>query len=183
MTKVLSITILCFIVYVAKAQDTVFLKKEASHRTYTDREPQVFFVELGGPGLLSANYDRRFAKQTDGWGFRGGLGYLNSSDYSLYSVPIGINYLAGRKGKYLELGLNESLLFINVNHNYNYDNSVQIFDTYATDHSTIALTSLTIGYRSQPIVGGFCFRAGLMPYTTFEGSSNLSFYVSFGYNF
>ncbi len=183
MTKLLTITIFCFVVCIAKAQDTVFLKKEARQRTYTDREPQVFFVELGGPGQLSANYDRRFAKQTDGWGFRGGLGYLNSSDYSLYSVPIGLNYLAGKKGKYLEVGLNESLIVVNVTSKYYYNNYVQIFDKKVTDQATIPLTSLTIGYRSQPVIGGFCFRGGLMPYTTFEGSSSLSIYLSFGYNF
>ena len=182
MTKVLIVAVLCFLGYGVYAQDTVYLKKEAKNKVYTDRAPQVVFFELGGPGLLSVNYDRRFAKQTDGWGFRAGIGYLNPMDFSLLSVPVGINYLAGKKGKYFEVGLNESLYFINANRNPGYG-FVDIFDTHVENSKTISLTSLTFGYRSQPLLGGLCFRVGLMPYTTFSGSTNLSAYLSFGYNF
>ncbi len=183
MTKLLIAIILCLPVCFARAQDTVYLKKESNLKTITDREPQAVFVELFGPGLFSINYDRRFKKQTEGWGYRGGLGYINSSgDYSVVTVPVGINYLAGKKGRFFELGLNESLFFVKVNP-INLYYSDALYGVNLDESKTIAVTTATIGYRSQPTNGGFCFRVGLLPYTTFSGPPNLSIYISFGYNF
>ncbi len=186
MTKLFALAALCFFSYVATAQDTVYLKREAKHKTFTDREPQVVFFELGGPGVISFNYDRRFNKQSDGWGFRGGIGYLNSSDYNLVSVPVGVNFLGGRKGRYFEFGLNQSLIFVNNNQNNQspfYTNTTRIYGVDVVDSKTIPLTSMTLGYRSQPVAGGFCFRVGAMPYTTFTQPLGLDIYISFGYNF
>ncbi len=184
MTKILVAAFFCFFFYVSNAQDTVYLKKESKLKTFTDREPQVVFFELGGPGLVSFNYDRRFNKQTDGWGFRGGLGYINSSDYNVVSVPVGINYLGGRRGRYFELGLNQSLIFVKNNQtNQNLFYTTRLYGVDVVDSKTIPLTSMTIGYRSQPVNGGFCFRVGAMPYTTFTQPLGLEIYISFGYNF
>lgn len=42
--------------------------------------------------------------------------------------------------------------------------------------------SLTVGYRSQPVQGGFCFRGGITP--VFIDDVIFPYpYLSFGYNF
>ncbi len=193
--KFLFTAILCFIVILSfsqdtvhlKSQDTIFLKKEAKHKVVTDREPQTVFFELAGPGVgYSFNYDRRCNKQTDGLGYRGGIGHLNTDDVSLVSIPVGINYLGGnkRRGRFFEFGLNQSLVFYKVKPRQNYFwRDTYLLNTKIDQDGTIALTSLTIGYRSQPVRGGFCFRVGLMPYTTYTAPPSVAAHISFGYNF
>ena len=54
------------------------------------------YVELGGPGLASINYDMRFAPKEDGLGFRVGLGGFSIDDESVLFVPLGLNYLLSK---------------------------------------------------------------------------------------
>lgn len=62
------------------------------------------FVELGGPGIASLNYDMRLMKKEDGIGFRvgvGGYSYkidLGFGSYrtSLFTLPVALNYLLGK---------------------------------------------------------------------------------------
>ena len=185
----LKVTILLFLVLnisvVAIAQsDTVFLKKEAKHRIITDRPPQAFYAELGGPGpFYSANYDRRFNNRLDGWGFRAGIGYSFMEEFKVVSFPVGINYLVGdsRRGRYFEVGLNETVMMVGSspydNNSYNY-----FSDNNIPNNSTQFLTSVNLGYRSQPVKGGFNFRGGLLP-LLFRGNAAMSIYISLGYNF
>lgn len=83
---------------------------------------------------------------------------------------IGINHLVGnnKKGRFFETGIN----FTNVSAKYNYSNN-------RYDESLI---SLTLGYRSQPVNGGFCFRGGITP-IFIEGIPIPYPYLSFGFNF
>ncbi len=66
------------------------------------------FLEIFGNGIgFSANYDMRFAKKENGFGFRAGIGiypetFVNSS---FITLPIGINHLAGKAPHHLETGL------------------------------------------------------------------------------
>ncbi len=169
---------------VITAQDTVYLKREARKRIVTDRPPQTLFVDLGGPGIAySANYDTRFYNQTDGLGGRIGIGYNFGGNVHTTTIPIGINYLAGnyKRGHFFEAGFNETLILANFDKSY-YDYDTGIFSTDNSGHQTLLLTSFIFGYRSQPITGGFCFRTGIMPYLI-QNKSNLSIYLSFGFNF
>ena len=164
------------------AQDTVYLRKEGKKKVFTDRPPQAVFAELGGAGLFfSGNYDRRFNKQTDGLGWRAGLGYNFESNYKFTTLPIGINYLAGDKnrGRYFEVGVNSTLLFAS---NNNYNNYNLVGNIYIQPGSTILITIFNIGYRSQPTKGGFNFRGGISPYFI-KNETAITGYLSFGYNF
>ncbi len=176
--------ILASFISLANAQDTVYLKRDARKKMVTDRPPQTLFVDLGGPGITySGNYDTRFYNQTDGLGGRIGLGYNFGGNVHTTTIPIGINYLAGdyKRGRYFEAGFNETIVLANFTKDYdNYDTG--IFTTDNSGHQTILMTSFTFGYRSQPVAGGFSFRTGVMPYLI-QNKSNLSVYLSFGFNF
>jgi hypothetical protein len=169
----------------ANAQkDTIYLKKESKKHLFTDRPPQALFAELGGAGLIfSANYDRRFNKQVDGLGFRVGLGYSFLNDFKFTTLPIGLNYLIGNseRGHYFEAGLNGTLMFVGGSSN-RYGSYNTFGSTIIPYNSTQFLTSVALGYRSQPIKGGFNFRAGIMP-MLLKGDAELNIYLSLGYNF
>lgn len=164
------------------AQDTVYLKKEAKKKVITDREPQAIYAEVGGAGVyFSANYDRRFKKQTDGLGWHAGLGYSFDNYFRFTTLPVGINFLAGNKvkGRFFEVGFNETLLFAGSS---NYTSYSIIDDVYIEPNTTTLITTLNVGYRSQPTKGGVNFRTGLSPYLI-TGNTGINFYLSFGYNF
>lgn len=81
------------------------------------------FLELGGNGLgFSANYDARFKKDEKGLGFRAGVGIfpgVKAADNditifswpTIYAIPFGLNYLAGKAPNYLEAGLGATYLY------------------------------------------------------------------------
>jgi len=154
-------------------RDTIHLKTERRTITVTDRAPQAFYGELWGKGLLfSANYDRRFSKRLDGLGFGIGAGYIKIDNVSLFSLPVGLNYLLGQNGKYFEVGAGATYLSA----------SLSDFDN-ATQHGSTVIGTMTFGYRSQPVHSGFMFRAGINP--IFFKNTFVPYwpYVSFGYSF
>ena len=111
---------------------------------------QSVYFELGGPGIASLNYDRRF-NGSDGLGARIGFGAYGSDDDAIIYLPIGINYLLGKNGRhYFELGGGFTPV---LGHNDPDDDSV-IADTFG---------HLLVGYRLQPANGGFSFRIFLCP--------------------
>jgi hypothetical protein len=171
--------------FIANAQrDTIYLKKESKKKIFTDRPPQAFYAELAGAGLgFSANYDRRFNQKVDGLGFRVGLGYSFQNDFKFTSLPLGVNYLIGNsdKGRYFEAGLNGTLMFVGSSNN-NYTSYNYFGNSRIPYNSTQFVTTINLGYRSQPIRGGFNFRAGLTP-MLLNGETEISAYLSFGYNF
>jgi len=60
---------------------------------------------LLGPGVFySINYDTRFGKKEKGLGMRVGMGAVFTNGEGIVSLPVGLNYLAGRNGNYLEVG-------------------------------------------------------------------------------
>jgi len=74
------------------------------------------FLELGGNGLgFSLNFDSRFKKSENGFGFRAGIGLvpavnsnadiLYPSTPSILTIPFAINHLAGNAPHYFESGL------------------------------------------------------------------------------
>ncbi|MVN89831.1 hypothetical protein GO816_01700 [Mucilaginibacter sp. HME9299] len=137
---------------------------------------QSVYAELAGPGLLfSANYDTRFSKARNGWGARAGAGYLSADNNSILTLPVQINYLLGKQGKYFEVGLGATFVSTKGSNN---DDNFFVFDDASTTIGT-----MTFGYRYQPIDGGFNFRASLNP--IFNKSNFIPYYfgLSFGYTF
>ncbi|HMP85798.1 MAG TPA: hypothetical protein PKE63_00885 [Lacibacter sp.] len=128
------------------------------------------FVEAGGPGLASFNFDTRFAARQDGWGLRLGLGGFVVDNEGAMFVPVTLNHLLGKDGRnYFEVGGGVTIVPF----------------SSATGNSPLAKTSghLIFGYRYQPSNAGVLFRATINP--VFGNGFFWPFYggVSVGYKF
>ncbi len=155
--------------------DTVRLRDIAKQsKIVTDRPPQAVYFQLGGSGpIASANYDRRFGKRVNGVGFSAGLGYWNEFGISIFSIPVSVNYLFGRKNHFLELAAGTTFVSADVDW----------FDSQDENASGF-IHHVNMGYRHQPTQGGFFFRGGISPLFVFEeGGYATSAYLGFGYNF
>src|ERR1035438_2645049 len=62
------------------------------------------YLEAGGPGLLSVNYDMRFTQTQNGAGFRVGIGAFSINSVSVLTIPLGVNYLIGHQTNFFEVG-------------------------------------------------------------------------------
>lgn len=119
-----------------------------------------FFVEAGGPGLLySVNYERIVEND---FGLRVGVSYTSisasaggsSASAAFLTVPVIASYLGLRGGNHiLELGAGGTVV---------YANGAASGTGMAVSGSGMgALGTALIGYRRQPVEGGFQFRIGL----------------------
>ncbi len=127
------------------------------------------FFELGGPGLASVNYDMRFNNNGKGLGFRAGVGGFPSYGVNLVTVPIGINYLASKDNKnFFEFGAGFTAMSAS-------ESGSGIFSG--------SFGHLSLGYRLQPMDGGFTFRAILNPVIVEEGFFPFYAGIGFGWKF
>ncbi|MEN9572114.1 MAG: hypothetical protein RL172_3345 [Bacteroidota bacterium] len=141
--------------------------------TFAQTAAKSVYVELGGPGLASINYDMRLQKKEDGFGFRAGVGGFNIDGTSALFVPVGLNYLLGKDQKnYFEFG--GGITIVSMSDDYYSDNDGNFSTTFG---------HLYFGYRLQPKNGGFLFRAGITP--VFNNNGFIPYYagISFGYKF
>jgi len=148
---------------------TVFAQSEVMKNHDHTSPQQALFVELGGQGLfLTINYDTRFSRSNKGLGGRIGIGYFPFFDFDTTTIPVGLNYLTGKNGKYFETGVGAT-----------YIKTISLFGS--DDVSGIAGT-VTFGFRLQPEKGGFNFRAAVTP---FYGPGGFLPYggISLGYTF
>ena len=185
--------------FIAKAQeykpewqqvDTMTVTRTKAERRLafverTDVVPKSIFVEAGGAGLspLSFNFETRFARQLNGMGLRLGGSFMGIGKSGLVTVPVQLNYLLGRRGRYFEMGAGATLF-----HGYS-----SMFGGLKNDGTkdtyTKLIGTLTFGYRYQPVKGGFMFRVGFAPFfTTSEDDEGFIFmpympYLSLGYSF
>ena len=137
------------------------------------------YIELlGAGGIGSINADIRFKKNhQDGFGARAGFGLgeyfysdLSANSGRYYSVPLGINYLIGKRRNSLELGTVITPEFT--------------FRKVLNDPQVAALAFINLGYRFQPLKEGLVFRAGWQPYySTRSGLSSTFVGASIGYGF
>ena len=128
------------------------------------------YLELGGPGLISVNYDMRLQKSPDGFGFRAGFGGYSINQSRLVLVPLGFNYITSKNNRdYFEAGAGGTIV----------SNSAGSGD--GPFKSSFGF--LNLGYRKQPAEGGYFFRASLVP--VFGRGFFWPYYagVSFGYTF
>ena len=125
------------------------------------------YFELGGNAILySLNYDRRF---TNTWTGRAGLMFVSVEatdpesgdrvDVTLGIVPLMANALLGRGTHRLELGIGP--LFAVGGGEIE---DAEVGDVEEFSGAGLAGVTSTIGYRRQPLGGGFVFRAGLTPF-------------------
>ena len=120
------------------------------------------YTSVSGISLFTVNYDRRFIKQQDQFGFRFGFGVLDQERTSYMIIPIGINYLRGNAPHYIETGFGITVITAH---------------KMGTGYSFVP----SLGYRFQPEEKGVTFRAFVA--TWLSGGFLLSGGVSAGLKF
>jgi len=118
------------------------------------------FLEGGGPGLAySLNYERIFEND---FGLRAGFSYMSfsgsagssSASATMWTVPVLANYLGLGSGNHsLELGAGATLVGVT--------GSGNSMGLSASGSGTLVLGTAILGYRRQPVNGGFQFRIGV----------------------
>ncbi|MFD0767111.1 hypothetical protein ACFQZI_19795 [Mucilaginibacter lutimaris] len=173
----------------ASAQNQYLAKQDSLNKVYANKQGKTVFFELLGPGAVySVNYDTRFAKRPDGWGGRIGLSYYSESGEHLFTAPLVVNYLAGKHGKYFEVGAGITYYNVNTNDVFFDNRYYEVIDPNGgyyvkeKNHNGV-LGTLNFGYRYQPLDGGFAFRTGVSPVFTQDRFLPWWPYVSFGYSF
>lgn len=153
-----------------------------SYGQETFKRKTVYGEFLGAGGLASINFDYRLGKNPEGFGIRTGIGYFQWNNSSLVSIPVIGNYLIGKNGKYLDLGIGARIGYETMV-NEEPSNPDQKFE----EGFRVGTPILNIGYRYQPLEGGFNFRAGFSPYVNIytNGGSDIFWmpHLSFGYTF
>lgn len=187
----------CLISSVASllAQDNTALGNEFTSQLKTRRavlepsevRPISLYAEAGGTALslLSINVDTRFAKTLNGWGGHTGISFMKVDNFSYLTIPVGVNYLLGKRGKYFELGAGATAM-LSFGKKYESDGSSVRRSNELWSTSGIAGT-LKIGYRYQPVNGGFSYGFGFAP-VLFKLGDELTFwpylpYLRIGYTF
>ncbi len=191
--RLVFITILPIMSLGAEAQQT----SETPNRS-------IYLELLGASNIVGVNYDARFKTESP-WGYRIGLGYTYSEEYSMFSgsnslrgadIPLEINYLLGKKHSKIDLGFGLNLGYYTEKYDtWEISQTGEVDGThyYESEYAGEAKHSLwgyyffgNIGYRYQP-THGLQFRAGLSPSFNLGGkhavSKSIFPYVSFGYVF
>jgi hypothetical protein len=144
-----------------KRSDTTIVQRDST-KADSGVKAQSWYVEVGGAGLaISGNYDARFKKERNGWGYRVGVGFFASGGNNVFTVPFQINYLIGEHSHMLELGAGTT--FLNSN-GTNVGTSKFEFDKV-----TGFIGTATIGYRFQPEHKGINVRIAFVPILYDEG--------------
>lgn len=137
---------------------------------------KALYVELGGPGIASINYDMRFSKSEKGFGGRVGIGGFSIGTKeergTVIFVPLAINYIMTKDDrKYFELGAGITPVILKETSSNNNENIRSSFG------------HVNFAYRYQPKEGGVFFRAAITP--IFSKSFFWPYYggLSIGYKF
>lgn len=138
------------------------------------------YAELGGPGVVSFNFDTRFSNRDDGLGGRIGIGGFTFRDWfddgrtTVIFIPVGLNYLLGKDGKnYFEMGASVTPVITSYKGSASGDN-----ETFSSTFGNVLF-----GYRLQPKNGGFTFRGFVSPIISGEGIFPFYGGISLGYKF
>jgi hypothetical protein len=151
---------------VKKSAEIIKIKKSSLKNSF------VYLEMLGSGGVYSLNYDFRFNKHiTNKWGLRTGIEFLpiNTVNYSgdilKYStvlLPFIVNYLVGKKNKFLELALGAVYVF-------KWRNGKLLAQEYEYFIRNInrripnVYGAFSIGYRRQPVKGKIMWGVSLTP--------------------
>ena len=153
-----------------------------------------FFVEFGGPGIImSANLDGRFQSDTRlGLGYRIGVGfgvgnfeekqindpyggtYDGEVTRTIYSFPIGLNYIFGKPKTSATFEVGGGVSFLS--------RKVSLYN-YEVEKPGHVIGFLTFMYRVTPVNGGMTFRIGFTPIIGTAGDLFPMGAIGFGYAF
>jgi hypothetical protein len=140
------------------------------------------FLEVGGNGGLgSVNFDSRFNKTEKGLGYRAGFGFIPptysfaDSRPSIWTIPVGLNYLIGGHRHYLETGLGITYYFFK-------GTTSDVWGIHENDKGNGFVFIPSAGYRYAPDGKAFQGRLFVSPLINSAGAS---FYWGFsgGYKF
>ena len=122
--------------------------------SYAQKETigKAVYVEAGGAGLLSINYDMRVTNSQGGLGFRAGFGGWSLKNSKAVFVPLGLNWITSKNKKdYFEAGAGGTIVS---NSNTSAERTSPFYKSFGW---------LNLGYRRQPAEGGLFWRATLVP--------------------
>ncbi|WP_345947830.1 hypothetical protein ABDD95_13340 [Mucilaginibacter sp. PAMB04274] len=175
---------------------TLKVSAQTADSISTHRAQNVFAELLGAGVTFSVNYDTRFGNRRDGLGGRLGAGFFAEDGDKLFTLPMQLNYLLGKKGKYFEIGLGATYYNAknrpeNYNVFYNGSNGQYIYSEDNDDGILVVnrgngsglLGTMTFGYRYQPLNSGFSFRGYINPVFDSKNFIPYFFGLSFGYTF
>ena len=120
----------------------------------------IYLELLGSGGIYSINYDRLFTPNIGG---RIGFSYLSTEqdfiipELTMYIFPLSFNYFVGNGSSKLEFGA--GMTFITGDYDW----------LGSKGSGSVVVANLNIGYRYQPVDGGFLFRIGFTPVVTPNG--------------
>ena len=150
----------------------VFMEKQKERRTYSYEARNAIYLELFGNGICTTlNYERFIQRNMS---IR--IGYGTAAIYQA-SMPVMFNIFAGKNHR-LELSVGVTFFF----------NREPFIRGYVFYDENITMATGVIGYRYQPLDGGFVFKIGFIPFYAFSayehdrkffGWSGFSFGVSF----
>jgi len=158
-----------------------------------------FYSELFGPGyIFSINFDSRFMSNSRlGLGYRIGAGFdihdfgvgvKHKSEWgyyyydktvtkTVYTIPVGINYVFGRENFPANFEVGAGTTF------YTRKVVIDHFDLYYTEKAGYFTGHLSFMFRIAPVRGGFAFRIGFTPIIGTSGDLYPMGAVGFGYAF
>jgi hypothetical protein len=173
-SRVCSILMLCILLF-------VWAGTSVAQEGATCSCPSAIYVEALGQGILySVNYDYRLTTHI---GLRAGFTswsipilFFAVGELKFTGFPIMVNYLSGEGTSHLELGIGLIPSIIS------FQGREIFFGNEINGEGSIVLGTATLGYRSQPLDGGFVFRIGLMPLFTLK-KATLTGGLSLGFAF
>lgn len=134
-------------------------------------QQRAVYGEFNGASFgYSVHFDSRLSAKSK-WGYNVGLGYANNlsdnphlTQQRLYSLPLRMYYLVGKKNHFFESGIGVVPSFYNSRETYSITttDSNPSVSKFHTSKSTVFLsyTTFTLAYRYQN-ANGFIVRAGL----------------------
>ena len=135
------------------------------------RRGKSFFLELAGNGgFVSVNFDSRFKKSEKGPGYRVGFGLIPPSvsffisTPTIWTVPIGVNYLIGGGRHYFEPGLGVTYFFFS-------GTTSDFWGINEKDKGSGILFVPSAGYRYAPPGKAFQGRIFVSPVINSEGAN------------
>jgi hypothetical protein len=145
------------------------------------------YVELGGNGIaFNVMYESRLKKSSDGLGVKLGAGGFSSGDLSVFTLPVGLNWLLSKDNKnFFEMGVGATLLHYDDRYYLNWPD----FQRYPVDVAGLNIYQknsvfghMTLGYRRQPPTGGITWGVAVTPQFNQHGFWPLWIGVKFGYS-
>jgi hypothetical protein len=153
-------------------QDTLKTKTETKTSRIANKNTYAYLEMLGSAGIYSFNYDFRFMKDVKNkWGLRVGIAYLpiNTVNYSgdllqytTFLFPFMVNYLIGKKNKFLELALGAVYVFKKRNGKLLAE-EYEYFIRNINRRIPNAYGAFSIGYRRHPTKGKIMWGISLTP--------------------